>query len=355
MSILNFAAERRDMPPETEQAQESDAGSGASEPVRPVFILGIMPRCGTNFLSDLLCLHPDCGSPNPIYEDYLLAHVDLLDKYVKRVSLHWNPEWGVDSTYQNSLKRHLGHAMKTFLFRQASATVFVSKTPQVENLDQFPTFFPKARLLILVRDGRAVIESGINTFRWPWEWALQQWTRGARKIIDFENSIDGMQFPHLVVRYEDLVKNLEFEMQKILEFIELNIDDYDLEYASQLPVRGSSTLKSGGDSVRWDVMAKPNAFDPLSRFANWSRAKHERYNWVAKTELEYFGYQPRTWNSANWAWTVWNRILDISAIRYTISVPVYEALKRWKRQKRRNRLDQQLTVDVKLEDGDREC
>ena len=55
-------------------------------------ILGMMPRSGTNFLSDLLCLHPDCAVPDPVLEDYLLHHEDILERYVDSVRWGWRPE-----------------------------------------------------------------------------------------------------------------------------------------------------------------------------------------------------------------------------------------------------------------------
>ena len=40
----------------------------------------------------------------------------------------------------------------------------MTKSPSVAHLDRFFAFFPRARLLILVRDGRSVAQSAIDTF-----------------------------------------------------------------------------------------------------------------------------------------------------------------------------------------------
>ena len=50
----------------------------------PIFSLGIMPRCGTNFLSNQLLLHPDCAPPEPLWEGYLPAHADRLTEWGAR-------------------------------------------------------------------------------------------------------------------------------------------------------------------------------------------------------------------------------------------------------------------------------
>ena len=49
-----------------------------AESPRPIFILGIMPRSGTNFLHQLITLHPACVS-SPVWEDFLIYPAPLLD------------------------------------------------------------------------------------------------------------------------------------------------------------------------------------------------------------------------------------------------------------------------------------
>ena len=57
----------------------------------PIFILGIMQRSGTNFLKDVVDLHPDCAFPGPpLVEDYLAQNADWLINYAKSVAKDWN-------------------------------------------------------------------------------------------------------------------------------------------------------------------------------------------------------------------------------------------------------------------------
>ncbi len=74
----------------------------------PIFVLGIMQPSGTNFLKDVVQLHPDCGFPgHPLLEDYLAQSADLLVKYIKSVATDWNALGrGVDSS---GLEEQLGH------------------------------------------------------------------------------------------------------------------------------------------------------------------------------------------------------------------------------------------------------
>jgi len=281
---------------------------------QPIFILGILPRCGTNFLSELLCLHPDCAPSAPVPEDFLVAHTDLLDRYIDKVHKRWNPSWDTEGTVRGLLAASLGSGLTSFLADQAEAKRVVAKTPRVENLGRFFRFFPDARLLILVRDGRAVLESGIKSFGWHRDSALHRLAGAARTIHEFD--VAGRDSPwrdrYRIVRYEDLWTNLQDEMREILKFLELDSDRYDFSAAKNLPIRGSSTVRQDGSGdMHWKPVKKTAEFDPMSRFHHWRRAQHARFNWVAGKHLEPFGYEMAHRNSSKLFWILWNVLLDL--------------------------------------------
>ena len=83
-----------------------------------IFILGIMQRSGTNYLNNLLLLHPDCEYPGIVWEDYLVAHAELLRDYADAVYQHWQPAWKeklVGSMGHNPVMRLLGEGLTSFL------------------------------------------------------------------------------------------------------------------------------------------------------------------------------------------------------------------------------------------------
>ena len=268
--------------------ENSDGPSSSDAP--PIFILGVLPRCGTNFLADLVCAHPDCAPPEPIWEDFLVYHAGQLEGYARRVRGQWNPAWGVGERDEAELLADLGAGLVSFLARRTGGRRLVTKTPRVDNLHLFPRLFPTAKLMILVRDGRAVVESGIKTFRWNREWAIQQWAQAARTIIRFDADHGG-EDRHVIVRYEDLWRDLRPQLERIFTFLGLDPARYDFADAENLPVRGSSTVRSSGDNVHWQPVAKSADFDPMSRFRHWSPRQHARFNWVAGRELERFGHE----------------------------------------------------------------
>jgi protein-tyrosine sulfotransferase len=291
-------------------AENKDCGGGDE----PIFILGILPRCGTNYLSDLLCVHPDCAPPAPIWEDFLICHSDLLDDYVDTVADRWSPRWSVDEATRRDLAAKIGGGLLSFLSERTGGKRLVAKTPRVDNLDRFFRYMPNAKLLILVRDGRSVLESGIKSFGWNRDAATHWLAEAARAILELQAAASGATWGDRVhlVRYESLWTSTNETVGEILRFLDLDASRYDFGGADSLPIRGSSaTVDSDAARVHWKPVEKPKDFDPLSRFRHWGRAQHERYDWVAGKYMEQFGYEPVRFTSARRAWTGWNLLLDI--------------------------------------------
>lgn len=290
---------------------DNNATDGSPVDRQPIFILGILPRCGTNYLLELLCVHPDCVSSTRVREDYLLYHVDMLFRYVNAVYDHWNPEWGVDDALRDRLPAHLGSGLISFLSELTGEGRPVAKTPRVDNIELFFRLFPHARLLILVRDGRSVLESGIKTFGWNRESAMHRWAEAAQTILQFDRAHKNSASPYLIVRYEDLWHDLEGNLRRILDFLGLDPDAYDFQSAVGLPVKGSSTIREHGDeAIHWRPVEKTTEFDPMSRWRHWSRAQHERFNWVAGRYLSPLGYEEQRSRSNRLFWAVWNLLHD---------------------------------------------
>lgn len=278
----------------------------------PIFILGILPRCGTNFLYDLLKLHPDCGTAEGVWEDYFLFHTNRLEAFLDGAATHWDSSYASDPAVCKQIRALIGRGLVDFLKSNAPDRRIVTKTPRVDHLHAFFTFFPEARLLILVRDGRSVIESGVKTFGWHREWAVREWARAAGTILAFEAvaAEQGFSDRYLIVRYEDLWQTLEETLRRILAHLDLDPADYDFQAAANLPIRGSSTGDATG-AIHWNPVQKTAAFDPMSRWRHWSQGRHERFNWLAGEPMRKLGYEPRVFPGAGGFWKTWNRLLDL--------------------------------------------
>ena len=278
----------------------------------PIFILGILQRSGTNFLYNLLLLHPACGDPAPVWEDFLCHHADLLSIYVDRVSRGWKMD-GVDtSNLKWEVYEHIGNGIVDFLQSRTGGKRLVAKTPSVQNLDCFFKLFPKAKLIIVVRDGRALVESGRRSFGWNYEIAMRRWAEAATVIRAFQEQIKDFSSQYILVRYEDLYRDVENEVKRILAFLDLDSSLYDFEAARNLPIIGTSELKQWGEkSLHWDPVQKKEGFDPLHRSDKWKRALNERFNHIAADQPAHFGYEKKSFSSQTMFWKIWNWFMDV--------------------------------------------
>lgn len=277
----------------------------------PIFIIGVMRRCGTNFVSHLLRLHPDCGAPPLVWEDFLLATSHLLDEYVDTASGHWTGSLGkVPEGLDSALCRHLGNSLVSFLIEQVDAKRVVTKTPDVRNLESFFKWFPDARLLIVIRDGRAVVESFVRSFGTSYEATMRDWAVAADTIFRFDQANKSSGFKYLIVRYEDIYTDSEQELRRILDFLDLSAEVYDFEAAANLPIRGSSVFHGEKKTIHWKPIEKTTDFKPLQRWSHWERTMHERFNWIAGQYLVQFGYEQKQYYTNRLLWKVLNQAMD---------------------------------------------
>lgn len=293
----------------------------------PIFILGIMQRSGTGFIHRLLCQHPDCAEGGAIREDYLLEHSDLLIKYSQLSYKRWNPGWEIENKVgpPDLLFRCLGDGLISFLGHQFtsdkssdpeclsvhSTKRIVSKTPSVIHLNHFFKLFPDACLVIIIRDGRGVVESGAKSFDWDYERAIRRWAKAARSILDFCNNPDNTG-KYRLVKYEDLNDNTEEELRGLFSFLGLEASKYDFDSVIDLPVEGSSDTRRDKESkVHWKPEKKTSDFKGTCRWSSWSRNLHERFNWIAGDCQVKLGYDKQIYDGGCLRRICLNIILDI--------------------------------------------
>jgi hypothetical protein len=259
---------------------------------RPILIFGLTPRTGTNYLWDLLCLHSACApGREPIREDFFVECSDLLTDFVGSVRSRWDPTWGaVSEQTVADLCASLGAGLIDFLTVDADRRL-VTKNPSVTGIDQVFTFFPTAQVIVLVRDGRAVVESCVRTFGWDADLAARRWATAATVALRF---LDGRAADDLdvrMVRYEDLVADPRRQMTRLLSFLGLDTADYDMSTVERLPVRGSSVFLGGKAQVHWEPVERTRDFDPLHRWAHWPAELHRRFAWLAGQQQVALGYE----------------------------------------------------------------
>ncbi len=277
----------------------------------PIFIFGMSQRTGTNFLYNLLIKHPHCSS-SVLYEGFVLQNADLLKQYAEETQVKWK-RMGLDDVvndFNHDLAEYLGSGILNYLNdiqiknkkNYGKDQRLVIKTPSIKNIELFTDLFPKAKMLILIRDGRAVVESHFRSFSTDpniKDWFGQDrtffmnlWANAAEELVEFEQKKQLNRDHYLIVRYEDLYTNMEEELTRIFDFLNLDVEYYNFEYALQnTPVIGSSTFgRKAGESVSWKPLRKTSDFDPLNRAANWSDVENEQFESIAGQYQEYFKY-----------------------------------------------------------------
>jgi hypothetical protein len=269
----------------------------------PILVVGISRRSGTNFLASLLQLHEDCAPPSPpLREDHLLRDADVLLDYTHRVSRRWPERWGDPDEARVRLAHHLGHGLAAFLADGVRAPRVVAKTPSPLHLSLYPQLLPEARVVVLLRDGRSVVESLVRGFRWSFPKAVDEWRAGADAILDFQRNVLPPQ-PHLrarIVKYEDLVARPDAALRELLEFCALDPERYDFAAATNAPVIGSSFVRAEGRKLTWQPVERAAGFDPSSRFATWHRSQHERFEHLAGEQQRALGYESEARGGAAW-------------------------------------------------------
>jgi hypothetical protein len=254
----------------------------------PVFILGLTQRSGTNLLYRALLQHPDCAPARQPGEDYLLHEADLLTEYVSRVASHWNPDWNRSGARASDLAHSLGAGLVAHLRPYEPCRVFVSKTPSVRNVGLLASFVPDARILVVVRDGRDVVESGVLGLGWRYRDAFQRWAQAADELVRFLEQSE--RPPVTVIRFESLVETPQDELGRALTACGLDLGRYPFEALAHLPVYGSSVLRGDRAELHWEPVSRPEDFDPVGRWKSWEDSLKREYDHVCGEAAQRLGY-----------------------------------------------------------------
>lgn len=263
-----------------------------SEPT-VLFLLGITPRSGTAYFGDLLSRHPDIKMRPPLWEDYVLERIGPVADFAAGITGLWRDMWHLDEAEANRFIRSLGGGIESFFTERATTRYVLLKTPTVDNVWFAPLFFPRSPVILLVRDGRAVVESARLSFGWTDEETTRRWAEGGHQILDFMADAAESGPPRLLVRYEELVTDTEEQLRRLFGALGLDPEAYDYARAAELPVYGSSVARGGADTVHWKPVTRPDGFNPLSHHRkNWTPQRLATFAAMAGQVLSAFGYPP---------------------------------------------------------------
>jgi protein-tyrosine sulfotransferase len=255
-----------------------------------LIIHGIMPRSGTVYVGDLLRLHPDLYAyPRHLFEvPFLQVSEDIL---------------GVQDRFFLGHRHNIGKlGERDFLPLFASSFIaylyssvpegqrMLLKVPGVRYLSRFYSAFPYENLLVLVRDGRDVVQSTVKT--WPqlrFSFVCRRWKRSAEMVLECHKHYSAKPRGYWLARFEDVVRDPAAFVREACEQFDLDESRYPFEKIRQIPIRGSSSTPKQGKVV-WDAVDKPKGFDPVGRWQRWSAAKRRTLKRIAGQALLDLGY-----------------------------------------------------------------
>lgn len=161
------------------------------------------------------------------------------------------------------------------------------KTPNSEVFaDEIFNFFPNAKFIHLIRDPRNTEASRLRMTSFLGDepgFHLKVWKRSVR--LAFENQ---KKYPndYLVIKYEDLIQNIENKTKEICDFLEIDFEESMLKFEG---LEDWSGANSSFDSVKSGEINT----DSLVRYKKYL-PKYRRFLciWKLGDELDKMGYEP---------------------------------------------------------------
>ena len=231
-------------------------------------------------------------------EDHLLEKSNHLCTYTNELRQWWQKTSPASEAecklVEARLLRELGQALLRTVDRRGQKPC-VLKTPSTENIDKFFQLFGNQRMLLVVRDGRDVCESMVQSgFVDSYENTFELWKRNAQSMLDFLGPLKGQAEASRIhlVRYEDAVADPDLVMGSVIEWLGLEIKKYKFDNLKFLPVVGSSELgKTSTGVFEYKTVAKPAGFNPFKRWKNWSAERKDSFKRIANEQLVELGYE----------------------------------------------------------------
>lgn len=250
---------------------------------------GIMPRCGTVYVGELLSRHPALlAYPYQLWEVPFLAQA----KRVRQLQTGFLADYedNVGKLGADDFLPLFGAMWIGYLYAHIPPNQHLfTKMAGVQYLDLFFQMFPDEQLLLLVRDGRDVVQSTLKS--WPslgFVNVCRRWQRSAGMVLACQKKFAGNP-AYWMVKFEEVLANPIHFVQELCRHFRLPADDYPFDQIATIPVKGSSTLRPTAD-LSWAPVQKPQQFNPVGRWQSWSWWRKSLFKQIAGRSLIQLGY-----------------------------------------------------------------
>lgn len=274
----------------------------------PVFILGTQ-RSGSTLLTRALSSHPKIYIQNEMPLERL-----------------FQPDATTESISKN-LKAHI--SKKTGLTVDTLADKFDIwgiKDPQLtEHIDSLVPFIKTNKFIILVRDARAVTSSYMDN---KWGLGTNAYTGATRWKDEIQKQLELMkQYPKnfLLIKYEDLVENMEVELRKVCSHLDVEFSDAMLDY-----YQGSANFVANAANI--NTQKKPNASNAIKWQSSLTSRQIKIIEEVTRRLLELFNYKIQTDGlKLNRLEVLYYSLHQLVIGEFQIQWQLYKAKRRWEK------------------------
>ncbi|XP_022061698.1 protein-tyrosine sulfotransferase 1-like isoform X1 [Acanthochromis polyacanthus] len=233
----------------------------------PIIFIGGFPRSGTTLMRVMLDAHNAvrCGEETRVIPRLLAMRATWSRSVKERIRLD---EAGVTDQVLDSAVR--AFLLEVIVGHGEPAPRLCNKDPfALKSLSYLARLFPKAKFVLMLRDGRATVHSMIsrkvtisgfdlNSYRD----CLTKWSSAVETM--FSQCQAAGEARCLPVRYEQLVLHPEEEMRKLLHFLELQWDPSVLHHEELIGKAGGVSLSKVERST--DQVMKPVNTEALSKW-----------------------------------------------------------------------------------------
>jgi len=283
--------------------------------MEPMIFIGGMPRSGTTLARVLLDAHPDirCGEETRVLPRLLQMRSQWVKSQKEKIRLE---EAGVTMEVLNS-------AIAAFIVEIVAkhgepAKRLCNKDPfTMKSAVYLSELFPRAKFILMVRDGRATVHSiitrkvtitgfDLSSYRD----CLTKWNKAVTIMFNECKSVGPQRC--LMVHYEQLVLHPRVWLDKILDFLDVPWDDVVLHHEQLINLPGGISLSKVERSS--DQVVKPINLEALSKWVGQIPEDVVRDMADIAPMLSTFGYDPKA-NPPNYGNPdVWvsNNTLDVA-------------------------------------------
>ena len=254
-----------------------------------LFLHGMMPRSGSVYTGNLLKIHQDITPyPFDLWEVPFLQQSGKIRGVQSGFERAYQP--GAGTLQNNDFLCLFGASFVAHMHSQVPASQrMLLKMAGIHYLDNFFDAFPHEHLLLVVRDGRDVVRSTLNS--WPslgFINVCRRWNQSARLALHFDKN-NQQRAGYKMFRFEDILPDPAAFIRTVSAEFDLPLNQYDFSEIDKLPIRGSSSLKENG-SVTWQAIEKPKAFNPIGGWQQWPNYKKAIFKKIAGQTMIDLGY-----------------------------------------------------------------